>query len=358
MDHSGPVDIVCDFHHLGSAGRYMRHKIINWIAALFVVLSLSCVAACKQGSQYPQIPPRPDPPRLVNDYAGVLTGKQIDSLEACVDDVDSKSTVQIAIVTVDSLGNLSAKDFNVALFNSWGVGHKEDNKGIVMLYNPINEYGPGAIDIRLGYGLEDAIPDEIVSLIIDQEMIPHFKKGSVYEGIKAGLNYLIPLSLGVITADECSKEIELKQYEGKIPVVPNSPRLVNDYSGVFTPAQLDTLKALVDDVSNTSGTQIAIVTVDSLSGLSAREYAKAIHNTWGVGQKEKNNGIVILYKPFNEYGKGQIFISTGSGLEKAIPDEEVSRIIQEEMMPRLRVEDVYQATKNAVDELILHINQN
>src|SRR4051812_6933506 len=80
-----------------------------------------------------QIPPKPDPPRLVNDLAHVMTADQVVSLESKLTAYDNSSSVQIAIVTIPTLGDDEIGDYALKILRDWGVGNKKTNNGVVIL---------------------------------------------------------------------------------------------------------------------------------------------------------------------------------------------------------------------------------
>lgn len=127
-----------------------------------------------------------------------------------------------------------------------------------------------------------------------------------------------------------------------IPDRPNPPSLVNDLANVMTPEQQQQMEAELVDFDNSTSTQIAVVTLSSLNGYDVSDMAFKIGEKWGVGQKGKNNGIVILFKPKTENEKGQVFVAVGYGLESVIPDAVANRnIVDYEMIPHFREGDTY-----------------
>ena len=74
-----------------------------------------------------------------------------------------------------------------------------------------------------------------------------------------------------------------------------------------------------------------MVTVPSLNGHDINDYAARLGEKWGIGQKGKDNGIVILIKPKSGREKGEVAISVGYGLEGVVPDVTASRIIRNEI---------------------------
>ncbi len=123
------------------------------------------------------------------------------------------------------------------------------------------------------------------------------------------------------------------------PEQPKQPRLVNDFSGVLDEVSLNQLEHGLVQFSNETSTQIAIITVDNLSGYAISDYAFRLAEKWGIGQKGKNNGILILVKPKKGNEKGEAFIAVGYGLEGVVPDAVARRIVQNEMIPKFRNND-------------------
>jgi len=137
----------------------------------------------------------------------------------------------------------------------------------------------------------------------------------------------------------------------EIPTRPQPPHLVNDFANLFTKEQSEKLEQYLIMIDDSTSNQICVVTVDNLNGQDKAEYATLIGRSWGIGNKEHNNGIVILVKPKNETGRGEVFIATGYGLEGAIPDAICSEIIQNSMIPFFKVNDYYTGIYKACDQL-------
>ena len=82
--------------------------------------------------------------------------------------------------------------------------------------------------------------------------------------------------------------------------------------------------------------------MDDLNGMDDASFAVGILNNWGVGQKGKNNGIVILVKPTGNSGERKLFISVGYGLEGAITDLQTKHIRENEIVPYFKQKQFYQ----------------
>ena len=168
----------------------MKHYI------LILTLLLSSLAIGQE------IPKKPVPPRLVNDYVGVLSSKQVNDLESSLAQFAKQTSTQIAILVVKDFGGTSREDFAQKVAEAWGVGQKGKNNGIVMVIKPKIDNARGEAYIATGYGLEGAVPDAVAHRIVDLEMIPSFKQGDYYTGIKKGTIRLMELTKGEYTAEE------------------------------------------------------------------------------------------------------------------------------------------------------------
>lgn len=108
------------------------------------------------------------------------------------------------------------------------------------------------------------------------------------------------------------------------------------------------LKAFSKSTSN----QIVIVIIDDLSGLESGEFATQLGKAWGVGQKIKNNGIVVLIKPNGNSGERKFFIAVGLGLEDVLSDSVCTQINENFLLPNLKKGDYYIALDKTTDELM------
>ena len=108
------------------------------------------------------VPARPTPPRLVNDFANVLTPEQEQALEQKLVAYDDSTSNQIAVITIRSTEDYPIEDVGLQILRDWGVGNKEKDNGIVILA-AIEDRD---ITIRTGYGLEGAVPDITAKNII------------------------------------------------------------------------------------------------------------------------------------------------------------------------------------------------
>jgi uncharacterized protein len=170
---------------------------------LFVALVLinAAIGFAQEG-----IPEPPNPPRLVNDFANLLSSEELQSLESKLVAFNDSTSVQIAVVIVPTLGGYEKADYAQQLGQKWGVGGSKFNNGIVILVKPKTASENGEAFIATGYGVEGSIPDATASDIVNNEMIPYFKQNDYYGGINAATDVLMALVKGEFKADSYSKK--------------------------------------------------------------------------------------------------------------------------------------------------------
>ncbi|MGB4292340.1 MAG: TPM domain-containing protein [Bacteroidales bacterium] len=172
---------------------------IRYKLAVLVIFFLSN-AICAQ-----DIPDKPYPPRLVNDFAGLLSGDEVEALESKLVAFNDTTSTQIAIVVVKDLSGYAISDYAQRLGEKWGVGQKGFDNGIVIVVKPKTVTSRGEVFIATGYGLEGAIPDLVCADIIDNEILPAFRDGDYFRGLDRATDVLMSLASGEFTADEYRK---------------------------------------------------------------------------------------------------------------------------------------------------------
>ena len=148
------------------------------------------------------LPERPVPPRLVNDFAGILKAEEVRNLEQKLVSFNDSTSTQISIVIVRSLGGYDKADYAQQLAEKWGIGRKGLNNGVLILVKPKTADSNGQIQIAPGYGLEGAIPDITCGEIVDREVLPAFRNGDYYGGLNNATNTLMSLARGEFSAAE------------------------------------------------------------------------------------------------------------------------------------------------------------
>jgi uncharacterized protein len=155
-----------------------------------------------------KFPEKAVPPRLVNDYAGMLSQDEVNTLEAKLVRYYDTTSNQIAIVILSDLEGYEISDYAFGLGEKWGIGIKGRNNGILILVKPRTNESQGKVFIATGYGAEGAVPDAACKLIVDNEIIPRFRNGEFYAGLDAATTVIFSLMKG---------EFTWADYKGKKP---------------------------------------------------------------------------------------------------------------------------------------------
>ncbi len=128
--------------------------------------------------------------------------------------------------------------------------------------------------------------------------------------------------------------------------------MVNDYAHMLSNREAQNLEAKLVQFNRETSNQIAVVTLDDLHGYDPNDYAQRLAEQWGIGQQGKNNGILILVKPKTVSSRGQAAISVGYGLEGSVPDAIAFQIVQKELIPHFKQNDISGGLNAASDVLI------
>ena len=120
--------------------------------------------------------------------------------------------------------------------------------------------------------------------------------------------------------------------EATIPERPQPARLVNDLANIMQPAEQQQLERKLRAYMDSTSTQVVVVTIPTNDGNAMIDISLGILRNWGVGQKGKDNGIVILVA----MAEKKVRIETGYGMEGALNDAKVGRIISQVIMPAFK----------------------
>lgn len=132
-------------------------------------------------------------------------------------------------------------------------------------------------------------------------------------------------------------------------IIENSPnQLVNDYTGTLTDSEKNSLENYLVNWDNKTTNQLAVVLIPDLLGNSIDSVSLNLFNSWGIGRADKNNGLLIL----SSIKDRSIRISTGLGMEKIIPNERATQILNMQIIPELKKEKFYKGLFNGVSEIV------
>ena len=110
---------------------------------------------------------------------------------------------------------------------------------------------------------------------------------------------------------------------------PTAAFYVNDMAGVLSAEQEKSMVSAAEQLAKQTGAQVVVLTVTTLDGKDITEYALEIARAWGIGGKEKNNGVLILLST----GDREVRVEVGLGLEGCLPDGKTGRLIDTYAIP-------------------------
>ena len=123
---------------------------------------------------------------------------------------------------------------------------------------------------------------------------------------------------------------------------------VNDYTGVLGGTDRMALEQKLSKFEKNSSNEIAIVIVKNLDGDYIENYAVKTFESFKIGKKGKDNGILVLVA----IKERKVRIEVGYGLEGVVTDSRANRIIEEKIAPRFRQGKYYEGLDDATDSLI------
>ncbi|UYZ85034.1 TPM domain-containing protein [Entomomonas sp. E2T0] len=156
---------------------------------LFIIIfsSLFCHITVYAETVYPS--PNND---YVNDFANIVHPTDKSNLLRQLETVEEQTGIEIVVVTINAMADYgytgtTIEPFATDFFNTWGVGHKETNDGIMILVSKQDR----KVRIELGLGYSSKY-NGLMKDVIDEKMLPFFKTGDysrgIYEGTQAVIN--------------------------------------------------------------------------------------------------------------------------------------------------------------------------
>ncbi len=132
----------------------------------------------------------------------------------------------------------------------------------------------------------------------------------------------------------------------------NYNRPVNDLASMLTRQELAETETLLHELKDSTGTQIGVVTLDSLDGGTIEEVSMEIAEKWGLGGAKTDNGILITIAKADR----RMRIEVGQGLEGDLPDAYAKRIIDQQMTPAFKAGQYGVGIRLAIDGIIQRTN--
>jgi uncharacterized protein len=153
--------------------------------ALLLALALA-IATSAVAQKFPALTGR------VVDEAALLTADDRRALEADLEALEGKSTDQLVVYTTRSLQGYPIEDFGYRLGRHWQIGQSGKNNGAILIVAP----GDRKVRIEVGRGLEPQLTDLMTKLIVENAILPAFRRGDFPGGIKAGVRDIRDVLLG------------------------------------------------------------------------------------------------------------------------------------------------------------------
>ncbi|HET6388972.1 TPM domain-containing protein [Hyphomicrobium sp.] len=170
--------------------RNQRRSAVRAVLVLLMAILPALFAPAFAQPVYPELTGR------VTDEAGLLTPQDKAEIEQALADLEQTSTDQLAVVTVKSLQGYPIEDYGVGLGRKWGIGQKGKDNGVLLIVAPNDR----KVRIEVGRRLEPFMTDTMSALIIQNAILPKFRRGDFADGIKDGIRDIKAVLLG--DADE------------------------------------------------------------------------------------------------------------------------------------------------------------
>jgi uncharacterized protein len=119
----------------------------------------------------------------VTDLTATLNAQQIQTLESRLSAFEAQKGAQLAVLIVPTTQPESIEQFGIRVVEAWKLGRKRVDDGALLLVAKDDR----ALRIEVGYGLEGVLNDATANRIIDEVIVPRFKRGDFYSGIESGL---------------------------------------------------------------------------------------------------------------------------------------------------------------------------
>ena len=131
----------------------------------------------------------PPPSDYVVDQAGIITQTDREMIKNWARELEQKTSAQVAVLTVPSIGDESIENYAVNVFKQWGIGQKQKDNGILLVIAAQDR----RLRIEVGYGLEGAVTDVQSHRIIEAIIVPEFKTGNFSQGVLKGTWAIVSL---------------------------------------------------------------------------------------------------------------------------------------------------------------------
>jgi uncharacterized protein len=156
-----------------------------------IVARVLLLALLFGGAAHAEVPVPPLAQR-VTDLTATLDSQQVQTLESRLAELEKNKGAQLAVLIVPTTKPETIEQYGIRVAGTWKLGRKGVDDGALLLIAKDDH----ALRIEVGYGLEGALNDATANRIIDEIIIPYFKRGDFYGGIESGLSAMMQVVNG------------------------------------------------------------------------------------------------------------------------------------------------------------------
>jgi uncharacterized protein len=276
----------------------------------------------------------------VIDEAHLLDPAKKSALENKLANLEAQTSRQFMVVTLASARGMTVDEYGLELRKHWGLD--PNGRRVTLVVGP----GMGRSVIQFDGALRDTLPDTLTDNILQNVMVPKFNAGDFAGGTLSGADALIDVLKQAPRPPQ-----RVAQADITVPATAEFPALsgrVVDDAGVLDAATREQLRAKLAALEARSGIQVVVATVKSLNGNAVEDYANRLFRRWQLGQKGKNNGVLLLHAP----AERKIRIEVGYGLEGTLTDAATKYIITNSITPRFKANDFSGGLTRGVDDIL------
>jgi uncharacterized protein len=169
------------------------------------------------------LPKRPQPPKLYNnlskEFPNFISEQEARELEMELAVFADSTSNQIAVLIVDELNGYEPWDYASKIIDSWGIGQAKEDNGVLILIKPTGSKNERKVYIGTGRGLEGAIPDITCKDIVDNEILPAFRKEEYYRGLSAAVKVIKSLAIGEYNSDAYARKNNKDELPGALVAI-------------------------------------------------------------------------------------------------------------------------------------------
>jgi uncharacterized protein len=167
----------------------------------YILITVYCLLTTAH-SFAQEIPAKPNPPRLVNDFVMKLSPTELSSLEQKLRGYADSTSTQVTVVIVKNTGDSDPYDYAIKLAKDWGVGQAGKNNGLVLLWATETR----KLRIVTGRGMEATVTDAVSNRIINTILKPYFQAGQFYQGLDEATSEIMRRASGEFEAEPADED--------------------------------------------------------------------------------------------------------------------------------------------------------